>query len=136
MNINHIFIDTNVLIGAYAGRQEDKDCLHYLSTLVGKKVYISALSIAQLVSVLQKKLPNETIRKIVVDYMHRYEVLSFVDTDITEAVNLPAHDIEDNIQYTISQKKKCHYFVTNNGKDFRSFKCSVVSPKQIRIIKR
>lgn len=136
MNINHIFIDTNVLIGACIGKKEDKDCLHYLSTLVGKQIYISALSIAQLVSVLQKKMSNEDIRNIVVDYMHRYEVLSFVNTDISEAIGMTAHDIEDNIQYTISQKKKCHYFVTNNGKDFRSFRCSVVSPKQVRIIKR
>lgn len=136
MNTNHIFVDTNVLIGACIGKQEDKDCLHYLSTLVGKRIYISALSIAQLVSVLQKKVANDAIRKIVVDYMHRYEVLSFVDADIKDAIGMTAHDIEDNIQYTISQKKKCHYFVTNNGKDFRSFKCSVVSPKQVRIIKR
>ena len=32
-NPNHIFVDTNVLIGAYSGDsryQTDSDCLHYL----------------------------------------------------------------------------------------------------------
>jgi hypothetical protein len=40
-NPNHIFVDTNVLIGAYSGDvrfQTDSDCLHYLYSIVGKKL--------------------------------------------------------------------------------------------------
>lgn len=136
MNVNHIFIDTNVLVGACNGSQEDENCLHYLNGLTGKKVYISSLSIAQFVSIFQKKKTDGDIRTMVKRYMHRYNVLSFSEEDITAALNLPAHDIEDNIQYVISQKTDCHYFVTNNSKDFRSFACTVIPPKQIRLIKR
>ena len=52
-NPNHIFIDTNVLIGAYSGDarfQKDSECLHYLCSLIGKRLYISSLSVAQLIS--------------------------------------------------------------------------------------
>ena len=57
-NPNHIFVDTNVLIGAYSGDtrfQTDSDCLHYLYSIVGKRLYTSTLSVAQLISVFQKK---------------------------------------------------------------------------------
>ena len=57
-NPNHIFVDTNVLIGAYSGDsryQTDSDCLHYLYSIVGKRLYISTLSVAQLISVYQKR---------------------------------------------------------------------------------
>jgi hypothetical protein len=42
-NPNHIFVDTNVLVGGYSGDtryQNDADCLHYLFALTGKKLYI------------------------------------------------------------------------------------------------
>ena len=44
VNPNHIFVDTNVLIGGYSGDprfQKDTACLHYLYSLTGKKLYIS-----------------------------------------------------------------------------------------------
>lgn len=31
MNKNHIFIDTNVLIGAFLGKENDVKCLKFLS---------------------------------------------------------------------------------------------------------
>ena len=52
-NPNHVFVDTNVLVGGYSGDaryQKDADCLHYLFALTGKKLYISTLSVAQLIS--------------------------------------------------------------------------------------
>ena len=57
-NPNHIFVDTNVLVGGYSGDarfQKDADCLHYLYSLTGKRLYISTLSVAQLISMFQKK---------------------------------------------------------------------------------
>ena len=57
-NPNHVFVDTNVLIGAYSGDaryQTDSDCLHYLYTIVGKRLYISTLSLAQFVLARKQK---------------------------------------------------------------------------------
>ena len=61
-NPNHIFVDTNVLVGGYSNDvhfQKDKECLHYLCSLVGKRIYISSLSVAQLIAIYQKKKSNE-----------------------------------------------------------------------------
>ena len=78
-NPNHIFVDTNVLIGAYSGDarfQTDSDCLHYLYSIVGKRLYASTLSVAQLISVYQKKKTNDEIRSIVRELQHRFTIVS------------------------------------------------------------
>ena len=77
-NPNHIFVDTNVLVGGYSGNvrfQKDADCLHYLYSLTGKRLYISTLSVAQLISTFQKKRTNEEITDIVRDLQHRFMVI-------------------------------------------------------------
>ena len=76
-NPNHIFIDTNVLIGAWAHKGKDIECISYLTSLKGKKLYVSALSIAQLVSVFQKTKTNEQIKAIIQTLLHQFTVLSF-----------------------------------------------------------
>ncbi len=76
-NPNHIFVDTNVLVGAYSGDvryQKDVDCLHYLFALTGKKLYISTLSVSQLISIYQKKKTNEEITNVVRELQHRFNI--------------------------------------------------------------
>ena len=104
VNPNHIFVDTNVLIGGYSGDprfQKDAACLHYLYSLNGKKLYISTLSVAQLISVYQKggvretteclvegtKNTNDEIRRIVRELRHRFNVIDFTARDIDEVLN-------------------------------------------------
>ena len=74
-NPNHIFVDTNVLVGGYSGDakfQKDDDCLRYLFSLTGKRLYISSLSVAQLISVYQKKKSNEEITQVVRDLQYHF----------------------------------------------------------------
>ena len=140
INSNHIFVDTNVLVGAYSGDgrfQKDKDCLHYLFTLTGKRLYISSLSVAQLISTYQKKKSNEEIRRIVRELQHRFTVISFTPKDIDDALNETGADIEDNVQYVIAMKQKCRIIVTNNYKDYRLLmSIEATSPEKVRIISK
>ena len=63
--------------------------------------------------------------------------ISFVESDINNALNIESSDIEDNIQYAISLKKKCFYFITNNQKDYKYFSnITVLIPQKIRAIPR
>jgi len=140
VNPNHIFVDTNVLIGAYSGNarfQKDVDCLHYLFSLTGKRLYISSLSVAQLVSTFQKKKTNREITNIVRELQHRFNVISFTAKDIDEALRETGADIEDNIQYVLAMKQKCRIIVTNNYKDYRLLMwIEATSPEKVRIIAR
>ena len=137
-NPNHVFVDTNVLVGGYssdARYQKDYDCLHYLFSLIGKKLYISSLSVAQLVSVFQKKKTNEEITHIVLDLEQRFNIIDFTIKDIEAALVETGADIEDNIQFVLAKKLKCYIVVTNNYKDYRFLQgIEVLRPAKIRQI--
>ena len=138
VNPNHIFVDTNVLIGGCSGDprfQKDAACLHYLYSLNGKKLYVSTLSVAQLISVYQKKKTNDEIRRIVRELRHRFNVIDFTARDIDEALNETGADIEDNVQYVLAMKQKCRIIVTNNYKDYRLLMwIEATSPEKVKII--
>ena len=137
-NYNHIFVDTNILVGGYSGDarfKKDEACLHYLYSLTGKKLYISTLSVAQLISTFQKKKKNDEIVRIVRDLQHRFNVIDFAARDIDAALVETGGDIEDNVQYVLARKQKCSIIITNNFKDYRLFyNISVVKPDDVRSI--
>lgn len=138
INPNHIFVDTNVLVGGYSGDarfQKDADCLHYLYSLTGKRLYISTLSVAQLISMFQKKKKNDEIVRIVRDLQHRFTVIDFTNRDIDAALVETGSDIEDNVQYVLARKQKCNVIITNNFKDYRLFfNIRVIKPERVRSI--
>lgn len=135
MNGNHIFVDTNVLIGWWVGNQDDANCLKYLFSLRGKRLYTSALSMAQFVSVLQKTESNANIRKAVNSLVAKFNIISFTEKDLVESLEVANLDMEDNIQYIISSKARCFHFVTNNKKDYDKLSnINVVIPSKIRQI--
>ncbi|MDR2684950.1 MAG: type II toxin-antitoxin system VapC family toxin [Prevotellaceae bacterium] len=134
-NENHIFLDTNVLIGAYSGYAKDKKCLDYLFSLSGKRLYISTLSIAQIVSVFHKRKTSRQIKDIVLKIIAKFNLIGFHENDITKSLNYENEDMEDNIQYVISQKFKCFWFITNNRKDYVYFSnIEVLKPQDVRDI--
>ena len=139
-NPNHIFVDTNVLIGAYSGDvrfQTDSDCLHYLYSIVGKRLYASTLSVAQLISVYQKKKTNDEIRSIVRELQHRFTIVNFTVKDIDEALIENGTDIEDNVQLVLARKQKCRVIITNNYKDYRLLLgAQIIKPSKVRTIAR
>ena len=137
---NHIFVDTNVLVGGYSGNarfQKDAECLHYLCSLTGKRLYISTLSVAQLISTYQKKKTNEEIVRIVRELQHRFIVIDFTNHDIDAALVETGADIEDNVQYVLAKKQKCRIVVTNNYKDYRVMPgIQVFRPTEVRRLPR
>ena len=137
---NHIFVDTNGLVGGDSGKssfQKDADCLHYRFSLKGKKLYISTLSVAQLISMFQKKHTNEEIVGMVRDLQHRFTVIDFTNRDINAALVETGADIEDNVQYVLAKKQKCRIVITNNYKDYRALQgIQVFRPTEVRRLPR
>lgn len=137
-NPNHIFVDTNVLVGGYSGDirfQRDYDCLHYLFSLTGKRLYISTLGVAQLISIYQKKKSNEEIARVVRELQHRFTVIDFTNRDLDSALIETGADIEDNVQYVLARKQKCSIIITNNFKDYRLLQnIRAIRPERVRAI--
>lgn len=121
---NKIFIDTNVLIGAFTPSKHsdaEKRCWKYVCSLTGKKLYVSSLSVAQFVSVLQHKLGNDEVIRNVKQILSKVYVIDFSEKDIERSLDIEGHDLEDNIQYVISQKLKCGILITQNKKDYINY---------------
>jgi hypothetical protein len=65
----------------------------------------------------------------------KFTIITFSDKDIINSLTIDKADMEDNIQYVLSQKFNCFYFVTNNKKDYADFyHIKPVAPKNIRSI--
>jgi len=135
-NSHHIFVDSNVLNGFFLDRTADVECLKYLFSQKGKKLFISSLSIGQLVAFFHKRFSNDKIKEIVRYLFTKFTVIEFNEQDIQKSLLYDYSDIEDTIQYVIGTKMKCFYFVTND-KHFTAFRnISVLKPSEIRKIKK
>jgi len=143
-NENHIFIDTNCIIGFVCekyglynvGAQENTKALHYLLAMNGKKLYVSSLAIAQLTAKLQNKLAKDVLIDEIKQMLHRFNIVEFNRKDIEDALNSTyAKDIEDLYQYKMSEKARCLYIMTNNTKDFSTL-LNVIPfrPRQVRMM--
>jgi len=136
LNPNHIFIDTNVLNGVYLNKTTDIECLQYLFSLKGKKLFISSLSIGQFVAFFHKKFTNEKIKDIIHYFFTKFTIIEFNDKDIQKSLLFDYSDLEDTIQYIIGTKLKCFYFVTND-KHFTTFlNINALKSSEVRSIKK
>ena len=136
LNENHIFVDTNVLNGYYLNITADVECLRYLFSLKGKKLFISSLTIGQFVAFFQKRLTNDKVKENIRYLSTKFTIVEFGERDINKSLLFPYSDMEDTIQYVIGTKMKCFYFVTND-KGFSAFKnIKALKPSQIRNIEK
>jgi predicted nucleic acid-binding protein len=130
-------VDTNILNGAYLGRKTDMDCLRYLYSLQGKRLYISALTIGQFVAFFQnRKWTNEKIKNTVKYIATKFNIVEFNSMDLEYSLSLPYSDMEDAIQFAISAKVKCYYFVTNDKGFSEILDVDVLKSKEIRAIRK
>lgn len=124
-NQNHIFIDTNIIIGAYTNQKRflrEKQCWNYLTSLTGKRIYVSSLSIAQFISTLQHYKINKTIIKNDVrNILAKTNIINFTKDDVNKSLSMQENDLEDNIQYTLAKKLKCGIFFTQNKKHYKDY---------------
>ena len=139
MNKNNIFVDTNVLIGAFApGKrfQAEKKCWEYISKLAGKRIYVSSLSVAQFASLFQKrKAEKEDVMRDVRHILAKANVAEFSEKDIEKSLNTDGRDLEDNMQLAIACKVKCGIIITQNKKDYPNYlDIDIVSAEEYRSI--
>ena len=136
LNSNYIFVDTNILNGFYLNKIADVECLKYLFSLKGKKLFVSSLSIGQLVAFFHKKITNDKMKDIIRYLFTKFTIIEFNEQDIQKSLIYDYSDLEDTIQYVIGTKMKCFYFITND-KHFATFRnIKALKSSEIRSIKK
>ncbi|MBO4735649.1 MAG: type II toxin-antitoxin system VapC family toxin, partial [Paludibacteraceae bacterium] len=118
-----VYIDSNVLVHYCTGVESVVQSLTYLFQRRRKEVlFTSSLSIAQTIALLQSNRPNkkaytkEKVSSLMDGLIKKLTIIDLTKEDISKAFSINNKDIEDNIQYVLSQKKKCDAIVIDNTK--------------------
>lgn len=55
--LDNIFVDTDIIVGAFVGLEKEKKCLDYLFSpaINRRRLFLSSLSIAQFVAMFQRR---------------------------------------------------------------------------------
>ncbi len=139
-----VYIDSNVLVHYCTGVESVVQSLTYLFQRRRKEVlFTSSLSIAQTIALLQSNRPNrkaytkEKVSSLMDGLIKKLTIIDLTKEDISKAFSINNKDIEDNIQYVLSQKKKCDAIVTDNTKDFLFFKgVEIMKPNKTILSRR
>jgi predicted nucleic acid-binding protein len=139
-----IFLDTNVLLDDIFFRHYKKAnsrsahlAVDYLTRVARKETFVASFSIVQIISTLERaRVVRDIVRQEIQQILTKHEIINFTEKDIQTALDtFDDLDIEDTFQFTVSQKVKCQYIITENIRDFRAFQnVRVIRPREIRRI--
>jgi predicted nucleic acid-binding protein len=127
-----VYLDTNVLMNYCSQQSEEIKIAKYLTDVrYENNLYISALSVAQTVSLIQsRKKKSKEEKRLEIDRLQelvkKFTIISLTEKEIANSFELyNSHsdfvDIEDIIQYSIAKKVKCDAIITHNKSDFAAF---------------
>lgn len=117
-----IYVDTNVLRNYCTNQEKDCATLKYLFSKRDKKtLFTSTLAIAQTLSAIQKKFGKEESLKKGYYFSTKFTFLDFEEKDVMNSFEKSGDDIEDNMQYVISQKVGCGIIISNDKSGFLKF---------------
>ncbi len=127
-----VYLDTNVLMNYCSQQSEEIKIAKYLTDVrYENNLYISALSVAQTVSLIQsRKKKSKEEKRCEIDRLQelvkKFTIISLTEKEIANSFELyNSHsdfvDIEDIIQYSIAKKVKCDAIITHNKSDFAAF---------------
>jgi len=107
-------------------------------------LFTSFFALGQTISMLQSK--RKTRKAFSPDVINEYidfltskiTILECSENDVKSAfIFKDLNDIEDNIQYVISQKMKCKYIITNDVSGYSQHsKIEAINPNNVRLIKK
>ena len=133
----NIFVDANVLIGAFRGLKADVGALDYLEKLPQVKLFTSSLVVAQMIATCQIKNNAEHQQKLksaVHAILRRFTIISCTDKDIERSLSMDQPDMEDNLQYVMGNRMRCTHYITNNKRDFLFANTTIIPSAKVRLI--
>lgn len=126
-----VFVDTDVCIDLLSGRKPFNATAEILFSLAdfGKiKIYVSALSFANIDYVLRSQYSTTYSRQIIGKFKTLVNVLPVNSKTIDLAVASDFNDFEDAIQYCCAIENNLTIIVTRNIKDYKKSVIKVLTP--------
>ncbi len=132
--MNHIFLDTNVLIDFLADRKpfsQEAALLFNYSLKKKVSIYVAAISYNNIYYILRQSCAHIETMRILNELEQLTETVDVTKVHIQKALKSGFKDFEDAIQYNCAKEiNKIDCIVTRNSKDFKLSSIPIMSPKE------
>jgi predicted nucleic acid-binding protein len=128
--MEHIFVDTNIVIDLLARRAPFYQEAQELFTLSDKKevqLYISSLTFANAYYAISRHHKDVDTKKYLSKFKVLVHILPLGDKAIELALASEFKDFEDGLQYYVAMDNHADVIITRNKKDFKSSKIPVMT---------
>ena len=129
-----LLIDANVLLDIIMKRLEfikDSSVIWKLCETGKVKGYISSLTIASIVDIMQKEMDPQKIEEVLSTLSMIFEFTDLCVSDIQQAARMQWNDYEDAIQSATAQRIHADFIITRNIKDFAKSKILAFTPAEL-----
>ena len=129
-----LLIDANVLLDIIMKRLEfikDSSVIWKLCETGKVKGYISSLTIASIVDIMQKEMDPQKIEEVLSMLSMIFEFTDLCVSDIQQAARMQWNDYEDAIQSATAQRIHDDFIITRNIKDFAKSKILAFTPAEL-----
>ncbi|MDE5778577.1 MAG: PIN domain-containing protein [Lachnospiraceae bacterium] len=129
-----VLIDTNVILDVMCAREDFLEASSKvwkyceINKIVG---YISALSIPNIVYILQKELTPEKTQQIIQQLFLIFKIADLKSDDLKKAAAMKTSDYEDALQMVCASRIKADFIITRNIKDFIDSKVVAIKPSEL-----
>ena len=129
-----LLIDAIVLLDIIMKRLEfikDSSVIWKLCETGKVKGYISSLTIASIVDIMQKEMDPQKIEEVLSMLSMIFEFTDLCVSDIQQAARMQWNDYEDAIQSATAQRIHADFIITRNIKDFAKSKILAFTPAEL-----
>ena len=129
-----LLIDAIVLLDVIMKQQEfvkDSSVIWKLCETGKVKGYVSSLTIASIVDIMQKEMDPQKIEEVLSILSMIFEFTDLCVSDIQQAARMQWNDYEDAIQSATAQRIHADFIITRNIKDFAKSKILAFTPTEL-----
>ena len=130
--MKRIFLDTNVIIDFILEREGAEDAANILQLAEDGKieVAVSFLTMANIAYIARKGHTQEQLYSIMTDLSDMLKTLPMDETQLKQALECPATDFEDMLQYQCAKANFCDIIITRNRKHFAFAQLPILTPSE------
>ena len=130
--MNRIFLDTNVIVDFILERDGAEDAANILQLGEDGKIELSVsfLTMANTAYIARKGHTQEQLYNIMADLSAMLKTLPMDEVQLQQALQNPATDFEDMLQYQCAKANFCDIIITRNSKHFAFAEIPVLTPTE------
>ena len=130
--MKRIFLDTNVIVDFILERDGAEDAANILQLGEDGKIELSVsfLTMANTAYIARKGHTQEQLYNIMADLSAMLKTLPMDEVQLQQALQNPATDFEDMLQYQCAKANLCDIIITRNSKHFAFAEIPVLTPSE------